>query len=35
MEKEYGIFNYTSYNPVSFAGESKESKEKIKKPSLN
>ena len=23
MEKEYGIFNYTSYNPVSFAGESK------------
>ena len=28
MEKEYGIFNYTSYNPVSFAGESKE---KIKK----
>ena len=29
---EYGIFNYISYNPVSFAGKSKE---KIKKPSLN
>ena len=28
MEKEYGIFNYISYNPVSFTGESKE---KIKK----
>ena len=24
MEKKYGIFNYTSYNPISFAGESKE-----------
>ena len=32
MEKEYGIFNYISYNPVSFAGKSKE---KIKKPSLS
>ena len=24
MEKEYGMFNYISYNPVSFTGESKE-----------
>ncbi len=28
MEREYGIFNYISYNPISYKGSSKE---KIKK----
>ncbi len=32
MEREYGIFNYISCNPISSKGSSKE---KIKKPSLS
>ena len=24
MEREYGIFNYISYNPISYKGSSKE-----------
>ena len=28
MEREYGIFNYISYNPISYKGSSKEKTKK-------
>ena len=29
MEREYGIFNYISYNPISYKGSSKEIKKNL------